>query len=254
MKNTLGACCDDFYTTCRIFLKTEMALERETVLHFFERARREYPRLNRFRRRDEGSLVLEEAEPTLRDNEPKRWIRLDPSILRFGYYAPPSTEAFARYWDFFLKHAPCFLTLSDLEIDYAEVVYGFDLDYCGNHDQLLAETLFSDHPLSSFFGGIGEGPAIDCQPCFGMALSPNCDTQAYIEVKSRTTTYEIRTGDYENQPLSIYLTLRRYWGLEDVEDLCRVFQSLTEMANNLATERVVPLVVNPLAVAIADRP
>ena len=56
MKPILGAQCDEFYTSSRLFLKLDLTLERETVLHFFERVRREYPTLNRFRRREDGSL------------------------------------------------------------------------------------------------------------------------------------------------------------------------------------------------------
>ena len=86
MSDGPGAVCDDFYVTSRLFLKLDMNLERETILHFFDRLRKEYPSLNKLRRPDGGSLVLEE-EPNERGS--RRWIRLDTRSLRFGHFAPP---------------------------------------------------------------------------------------------------------------------------------------------------------------------
>ena len=60
MSDGLGAVCDDFCVNCRLFLKMDMGLDRETVLHFFDRIRKSYPTMNKFRRRDEKCLVLEE--------------------------------------------------------------------------------------------------------------------------------------------------------------------------------------------------
>ena len=95
---------------------------------------------------------------------------------------------------------------------------------------------------------------IDCQPYMGIALTPNCDVQAYVEVKSRTSTFEVRTAEYEPQMLSVYLTVRRYWGFEAELPLADAFVQLAEAADELASQRVVPMLVNPLAQAIASRP
>jgi len=254
MKTHLGAQCDEFYTNSRLFLKLNLSLERETVLHFFERVRREFPSMRRFRTREDGALILEEGDVDAREAEPKRWIRLEPGSLRFGYFAPPSAQACQEYADFLLEQAPYHLTLSDLDVDHLETVYGFDLEYCGNHDRLVAETLFADHPLSAFLTGPECAHTIDCQPYFGIALSDRCDTQAFLEVKSRTTSFEVRTGEYEPQILSVYLTVRRYWGLDDPGDLATAHRDLSEAAYEVAADRVVPLIVNPLALAIASRP
>src|SRR5690606_13338706 len=159
-----------------------------------------------------------------------------------------------QFGRFLLEQAPYHLTISDLDVDYLEVVYGFDMEYTGNHDQLVAETLFKDHPLAGFVMGDEAAHTVDCQPYFGIALSPRCDVQAHLEIKSRTSSYEVRTGEYENQLLSVNLSIRRYWGFDDCEDLPRIHEKLLDIADEIATGRVVPLVVNPLALAIASRP
>ena len=94
---------------------------------------------------------------------------------------------------------------------------------------------------------------IDMQPFIGIALTPSCDLQAYIELKSRTSSYEVRTGDYETHPLSVFLTIRKYWGFSDGLNLADSHRQLADHADELSTERVVPLLVNPLAHAIASR-
>lgn len=253
MKTSLGAQCDEFYISSRLFFKLDLNLGRETVLHFFERIRRQYPLLNRFRRREDDSLILEECDEQGEQTAPRHWIRLEPGALRFGCFSPPSTQDNRAFSAFLLEQAPCHLTLSDLDVDHMEVVYGFDMEYSGNHDQLVAETLFADHPLAAFVLGEDSAHTIECEPYFGIALSARCDAQAFLEIKSRTTSFEVRTGEYQPQMLSVYLTVRRYWGLNEAQDLACAHAELLNLADDLAVRRVVPLVVNPLALAIAGR-
>jgi hypothetical protein len=253
MKSLLGAQCDDFHASTRMFFKMELSLEREAAMHFFERVRREFPAMRRFRRRDENALILEENDAEARA-ESQRWVRLETGSLRWGNFAPRTQEECNHFSRFILDQAPCHLTLTDLDLDYMEVVYGFDMEYCGNHDQLIAETLYREHPLAALLLGEDAAHTVDCQPYFGIALSPNCDMQAHLEIKSRTTSYEVRTGEYESQLLSVNLSVRRYWGFDDNRDLMQIHKRMTEAAADLAVARVVPLVVNPLALAITNRP
>ncbi len=248
MSSRLGATCDEFYVTTRLFLKLDMALERETVLHFFDRVRKEFPDLSRFRRREDGSLILETDRGA---STGRRWLRLDPASLRFGAYDPPDLEAMRRFAELILEQAPYHLTFNDLDFEHMDVIYGFDLDYHGNHDQLLAETLWRDHPLGSLLFGQRAAHVLDAQPYLGIALSPECDLQAYVEIKSRTNTFEIRAREFEPQPISIYLTTRQYWGVGAQESLVTVQNRLYDLADELAADFVVPNMVNPVAAAIA---
>ncbi len=250
MSSGLGAVCDDFYVNCRLFLKLDMPLERETVLHFFERIRKEYPDLRRMRRHDERCLVLEE-EPG--EDGRRRWIRLDPNSLRFGMFSPPDLETVARFAHLILTQAPYHLTFSDLDYDHLELVFGFDLEYRGNHDELIAETFWGGGAGGCLLGD-GTAHVIDAQPYFGIALTPDCDLQAYVEVKSRTSTYEIRSDSYEGEPISVFLTTRKYWGINEPGSLTDAMRALLHVGDELATEKIVPHFVNPLAAAIASRP
>ncbi|RJP41689.1 MAG: hypothetical protein C4547_01280 [Phycisphaerales bacterium] len=250
MSAHLGAICDEFYVSTRLFLKLDMALERETVLHFFDRLRRDFPDLCRFRRREDGCLLLEGD----RDAESgRRWIRLDGSSLRMGHTSPTDVDEVRKFTALVLEQAPFHLTFSELDYDHMDVVYGFDLDYRGNHDLLLADTIWRDHPLSSFLMADRAVRVIDAQPYLGIALRPECDLQAYLEVKSRTHTFEVRSDEFEKQAISVFLTARQYWGVNGSASLVEVAGALFDVCDELAAEQVVPSVVNPLAAAIASR-
>ena len=249
MSTPFGAQCDDFHVATRLFLKLDLTLQRETVLHFFDSVKREFPAMRKLRRREEGSLVLEEGDG---DEGSRRWLRLDEDAIRLGYHSPPRTLDAQQLGQVVLKMAPYHLTLGDLDYDHLEVVYGFDLEYQGNHDQLVADTLFSEGPLAGLLTHESVTHAIDVQPFVGVSVSESCDTQVYVEIKSHTSAYEIRTQQYDAQQLSVFLTARKYWGITESESLGDVHRALTAIAEEWAAERVVPLVVNPLAQAIAS--
>ena len=246
---SFSAFCDDYYVNTRLYLKMDLSPSRETVLHFMEQVRRAFPRMTRLRRRDDDGLVLDEEH---RDGHDRRFVRIDRNSLRFGNFRPSDVDAVNRFAGMILQQAPVHLSLSDLDYDYLEVAYGFDLEYRGNHDELVAETLFADHPLFNALTRDGQG-IIDCQPFWGVKLTEDCETQVYLEVKGRTSTFEIRTGEYEATPLSVYVTARRYWGFASDADVLGVHRDLVRTGEQYATECVIPHLVQPLAAAIASR-
>ncbi len=250
MKSGLGTFCDDFYISCRLFLKMQMKLERETVLHFFDRIRKEYPGLRKLRKRNNGGVIIEEEAS---EEGSRRWIRIDPDALRFGHYAPADIEEVRAFSELIVQQAPYHFSFSDIDFDHLELAYGFDLSYRGNHDQLVAETLSGDSAAANFLFGDEAAHVIDVQPYYGIALTPECDLQAYVEVKSRTTTYEVRRESHENQPISVLMTLRKYWGVDPPATLHAAVAGLFDVADDLATEKVAPNFVTPLAAAIASR-
>ncbi len=250
MNTTFGAMCDEFLVTTRLHMKLGLPDNRETLLHFFDRIAREFPSMDRLRRRGSGGLVLE-SDP---EEASRMWIRLDGASLRFGHSNPPDVATQRRLAETVFDNAPHHLSLSHLDIDRMEQVYSFDLDFVGNHDQLVAETLYADHPLAALANADQAFHVIECQPCIGISLSPTCEQQAYVELRSRSTTYEASRGQFDSRPLTVSLILRQYWPSGRDRDLLATYDALAEHAGHLATDHVVPLIVNPLAHAIASRP
>lgn len=251
MSLAFGAHCDDFHLASRLFLKMDLGLERETVLHFFDSVRREMPTLRRLRRTDDGGLMLEEDEVEM---QTRRWLRIDSNAVRFGRHNPGTKAEAGQLGRLVLEKAPYHLTLGDLDYDHLEVVLGFDLEYRGNHDQLIADTFYADGPFGAFLSHPAVHQSIDAQPFLGVSLNEECDLQVYLEIKSRTSTFEVRTGNFDGQALTVFLTVRRFWGMRHGASLEDAHDALLQTAVDWAESRVVPLIVQPLAQAIASRP
>jgi hypothetical protein len=247
MWSNFAVLCDEYHVSSRLNLKLEIDPSRESLLHFFEQIRKAFPEMNRFRRREDGSLVLDSEEEMGRQS-----LRVDAGMVKVGCTNPPDADSFRRLVTTVFELAPVHLSLSDLNYDSIEVEFGFDLEYRGNHDELVAETLFAEHPLSAVLSVEG-GRVIDCQPCFGMAISEDCATQAYLELKSRTSTYEVRANEYDEAPLSVNLLVRRYWEPSAGGELLSLHSEVFDIAQQLALVRIVPHIVQPLAAAIASR-
>src|SRR5205085_8049101 len=151
-----------------------------------------------------------------------------------------------------LVQAPYQLGISPVEIDYLDVLFGFDLEFNGNHDEIIADTLFSESPLSCLTEESG-ARAVDFQPTVTVALSDDCRLQARIDVVTRTNSYQVRTGDYTDDVISVYLIVRRYWGDRPREPMDKLFTQMAERAEQLCTTHIVPKVLRPISSAIASR-
>ena len=95
--------------------------------------------------------------------------------------------------------------------------------------------------------------AVDFQPTVTVSLSDDCRLQARIDVVTRTNSYQVRTGDYSDDVISVYLIVRRYWGDRPKESFAAMFQQLAERADQLCMNHVVPRILRPISAAIASR-
>jgi hypothetical protein len=94
---------------------------------------------------------------------------------------------------------------------------------------------------------------VDVQPTVTIALSDDCRLQARIDVVTRTNSYQVRTGDYSDDAISVYLIVRRYWGDRPKETLETLFEQMAKRAESLANKYVLPRIVRPISAAIASR-
>jgi hypothetical protein len=248
MDHPFSAFCDDFYVNMRLGSQLALPHNRETLLHFFECVQKGFPNLTRFRKNDANEFNLEED----RGGQGYRWVSLEPRRLTSGHVNPPSIEESLRLHSLLLDMAPHHLGISPIEIDYLDVLFGFDLAFGGNHDDIIAESLFAESPLNCLTEEAG-AKAVDFQPTVTVALSEDCRLQARIDVVTRTNSYQVRTGDYSDDVISVYLIIRRYWGDRPREPMEQVFSQMAERAENLATTYIVPRLLRPISSAIASR-
>ena len=247
MSNPYSAFCDDFYINMRLGSQMALPHARETVLHFFETVQKQYPAMTRFRR-GEGETSLEED----REKEDYRWLSLESRRLSSGHVNPDSVASACEFHQLALKLAPYHLGISPLELDYIDVLFGFDLPFSGNHDEIVAETLLTDSPLACLCEEAGARP-VDFQPSFTVALTEDCRTQARLDVITRTNSYQVRTGDYGDDTISVYLVVRRYWGDRPKLSFEAAFEDLTQRAEAMCNTYVVPRILRPISQAIASK-
>jgi hypothetical protein len=247
MPNPYSAFCEDFYINMRLGSGMPFAHTRESVLHFFERVQKQFPAMTRFRRDNEEFSLEEERSP-----DGYRWLGLESRRLCSGQVNPASIEQALAYHQFILQQAPFQLGISTLEIEYVEMLFGFDLAFTGNHDELVAETLLSRSPLTALAEEPGARP-VGCQPSFTVSLSDDCRLQARMDVITRTSSYQVRTGDYAQEKISVYLSVRRFWGDRPHVALDQMILQLAEKADDLCSTCVIPRVLRPISEAIASR-
>lgn len=246
MPTSYRALCTDFYINQRLNLKMDLAMRRDTVLSFFDRIRREHRWMDKFRRY-QNELALESG---VRDST-QQWLGVRKTSVRSGSVNPDSPEEAYRLHKLVLENAPFFLDISPLDIDYLELLFGFDLLASGNHDAIVYEALVAGSPLAALMDAPGAVP-LDCQPIFGIALGEDCDVQAHFEVKTRTSPRQVRSGDFREEPISIYMTVRRYGPVADVHDLPTILATLERHGNELLDSRAVPHLLMPIRSAISS--
>src|SRR4051794_3947870 len=163
---------DDFYVNMN--LNTEMALPagRETTLSFFERVRKQYSTMRNFYTRDNGDHVLEEDK----DQGHQRWLTLEPRRICSGYINPDDVDDAFDQHKLVLELVPYMLSVSSLDCEALDYMMGFDFNYRGNHDELVAEAL----GVSSALDGLLEIPGrqvLNFEPTMTIALEETCRRQ-----------------------------------------------------------------------------
>ena len=240
--------CDDFFLN--VSLNTEMPLptSRETVLEFFGRMRKSYPQMRHFITRDSGDHVLEEDK----DNPAYRWVSLESRRVCSGAVNPDSIDAAMQQHALAMSLAPYMLSVSALDCDAIDVLFGFDFTYRGNHNELIADTLGVGGGLDGLHGAAA-GRTLSCEPSLTIALDAECRRQARISFGTRTGDYHVRRGDYPEEQISIYLTVRQYGALDQGDAFENVIESLRETAEDLVNEHMAGQILRPLQSAIATR-
>jgi hypothetical protein len=246
--NRYSSDADDFYVN--VNLNTEMALpsNRDTVLHFFEQMKKAFPDLRNFFTKEGGDLVLEGDKGL----ESYRWVAIEPKRLCTGHVNPEFLEDTYRQHEMVLDLAPHLLTISLLDCEALDVMYGFDFTYEGNHDEVVAEALGVGHALEGMFDVPG-ARVINFEPSMTLSLDDSCRLQARVSVETRTNAYQIRTNEFPDDQISVYFTVRQYWAPGPEMTFVESFRRQREIGEENLERIVIPRIIRPLAQAIASR-
>ncbi len=243
-----GAFSDDFYLNMNLSTEMDLPQGRESVLHFFEQVRRRYPKMQNFYSREKGEFVLEEEK----DAGAYRWVSCEPKRVNSGVVNPDTYESGVDQHRAILEMIPFELSISPLDCESLSVMLGFDFAYRGNHNEILAEAIGVPPGLERFLQ-VPYGKLLSYEPAIQFALDEECRTQCRISFESRTNAYQVRSGDFGEEQISVYLTVRRYDSLGSDEKYATEFERLAGLCRDLVDEYLVESVLRPLQQAISLR-
>lgn len=249
MTESYRALCSDFYINQKLSVKLDLPRERQTILDLCDRVRRQFPGMSQFRRyRDELAL---ESPPGAPDN---RWMAIKSNNVRSGVVNPEGTQEAYALHRLVLEIAPYFLSVSPLDVDYVELLYGFDLSTDRDHDEIVFEALIAGSPLGRALE-IPGAVASDCQPLLGVTLRDpgapeGSDIEVGFEVKTRSSDRDPRPDDGRPDPISVYLTLRRFGPVAEIRDLPATLTVLARHGEAIVASRVVPDIIMPIREAM----
>jgi len=244
--NRYSAFSDDFYLNMNLNTEMELSNSRETVLHFFEQIQKKYPTMRNFYNRDRNEYVLEEDK----DRGNYRWTTIEQRRVCSGCVNPESVEEAFEQHRLALELIPYSLSVSPLDCESLNVMYGFDYTYRGNHNELLAEAL----GMMPAFERLSEvpGSTVLCnEPSIQLALEDDCRVQCRLAIETRTSAYHVRTGEFPEDQLSVYFTTRRYGSLDPGESFVEAMDQLAETCRELVDNYVVDHILRPLHQTIA---
>ncbi len=238
----------DFYINLNLNTELELPTSRDTVLHYFEQMKKAFPDLRNFYTRESGDLVLEGNK----ENHRYRWLALEPRRLCSGLVNPDNVEEAYEQHEMVLDHAPHLLTISVLDCEALDVMYGFDFNCKANHDEVIAEALGLGPGLESLLDR-SSVRVLDYEPTITIALDESCRLQARLSIETRTNPGQVRTGEYSDDQISVYFTVRQYWGSGSDDSFTRSFRRQREIGEEMLQSSIIPRVIQPIARTIATR-
>ncbi len=241
-----GSLADDMYMNVNLATEMELPGHRETVLHFFECVRKKFPTMRKFHARDKRDYVLEEDKEQGR----YRWVAVEPRRFCSGHVNPASIDDALDQHRFLLDLAPALLSMSPLDCEAIDVLFGFDFAFRGNHNALLAEALGPGPALESV-GDVPGSKLINYEPSLTIAVDEECRTQVRVSTETRTNAFQVRTGEFAEEQLSVYVTARQYGSLEGGETYVSTVDRLAQLAQDVIENCVVEQVLRPLARTIS---
>ena len=242
-----GNYADEFFVNINLQTNMELPHTRETVLHFCEAVQRDFPSMNTFFRREGGEFVLEAD----RESGSYPWMELHPRRLSAGFLSPMNLETAYRLHEWMLERSVYYLGVSPLDVDCLDLLFGFNLDYAGNRDEVVAQALMGGSALAPM---LLEGPArtLQCEPSFVISLDADCYLQARLWLETRGSSFQVRTGQYTPDPISVFFAVRRYSRPGQTFDMKEHFTEQRRLCEELAERLVVPNIVQPIQSTIAS--
>ena len=94
---------------------------------------------------------------------------------------------------------------------------------------------------------------INFEPSLTLALDEACQLQCRVAIETRTNAFQVRTSEYAEDQISVYFTVRQYWGSGPDKSFLESFRSQREVGEEVLRRAIIPRIIRPLAQVIASR-
>jgi hypothetical protein len=245
--NGYSSAADEFHVNVHLITQMELPNSRDTVLHFFDQMRKGFPELRHFFRRENGDLALESEK----ERESHRWLAIQARRLCSGHCNPETLDESFRQHELVLDLAPHLLSISSLDCEALEVMYGFDFHFDGNHDEVVAEAVGVGRGLEGLFE-LPKSQVIKFEPSLTLALDSTGALQCQLAIENHMSAALPRTREFIDDQISVYFTVRQFWGSGPDTTFLESVRRQRQIGEEILEQSVVPRIVKPLAQAIAS--
>ena len=236
---------DDFYVNLTLNTEMDLPTNRETVLHFFERIQKQYPTMTNFYSRERGEFVLEEPK----ENGHYRWATVDSRRICSGYVNPETMDKGIDQHALILDLVPYAMSVSSLDCESLNLMFGFDFSYSGNHNELVIDALGVPPAFEPMAERYRER-MVAFEPHMQFSVDTDCQTQIRVSVETRTSAYHLKTRSFPQEQISVYVTARRYGSLDMKTEFTSVLHELKESCTEVIEEFVAKDILKPLQTTI----
>ena len=94
---------------------------------------------------------------------------------------------------------------------------------------------------------------LNYEPSLMLTLDEACRLQCRLNIETRTNAFQLRTGQFPEAPISVYFTVRQYWGRQGAKSFGESYQHQRKTCQDLVDSHIIPAIVRPLAQTIAEK-
>ena len=156
--------------------------------------------MNKFRKTDAGEFNLEEDRSS---HTAYRWASLEPKRLASGHVNPTSIAEALKLHTLVSGMAPHYLASARWRSTTWTSCSGSTSAATGTTTRSCPRSLLGESRCRAWPRSRGPGRSTSSRRS-RVALSDDCRLQARIDVVTRTNSYQVRTGDYNDDVISVY--------------------------------------------------
>ena len=216
-------------------------VDSESFWRFAEDVSKRVPSLTKVDADEEnGTLTLFESGGSSRVRE----IRVEPNGIQCAAGSEVQDDEQLSFMREVAVAAEVF-DIPKLSLEHVDLRYIFRITHHGNHHDLIASVLWAGGPLKHFRDAL-ETPFISVDTDLSIEVPGHEDVHLALTTKPRTSLREVRTGNYDGDPLDIGCGVVRFGGFATMPSFDAMLEEFENIWTSQLEEYVMKYVVQPL--------